>query len=240
VGGKKIDWESHVGERWGRLVIVKPVKDERGKTGYECRCDCGNTCIVKVYQHLIRHKKQSCGCLTREIRQGITHPKNVKDGKTNIDLIREHSKEWQEHCRLKNEYPRIYNIWHKIKQRVGLTDWNDNNHKRLYEERGIRLCEEWQNYDAFATWSLKHGYADNLTIDRIDNNGNYEPNNCRWVTQKENCRNKGNNHLVTIDGETHCVAEWIEIMGLTYGKVYSKVHQGMTVEQSLETFKHQQ
>ena len=217
---------------------MRPVKNERGRTEYECKCDCGNTCIAK-YQSLTTHKKQSCGCLQREIRQGITHPKIVTNGKTNIDLIREHSEEWKEHRRLKNEYPRLYVIWHKMKQRVGLTNWNDEKHKRLYAERGITVCAEWQDYDTFARWSLANGYADDLTIDRIDNDGNYEPSNCRWVTLKENCRNKGNNHLVTIDGETHCVAEWIEIMGLTYGQVYNKVYKhGMTVEQSLESFKH--
>lgn len=80
-----------------------------------------------------------------------------------------------------------------------------------YGGRGIKVCEEWHNYEIFRKWALENGYKHPLKLDRIDNNGNYEPSNCRWVTNTENCRNKSNNITLVYEGEEKCVKEWCEI-----------------------------
>ena len=80
-----------------------------------------------------------------------------------------------------------------------------------YGGRGIKVCEEWHNYENFRKWALENGYKHPLKLDRIDNNGNYEPSNCRWVTNTENCRNKSNNITLVYEGKEKCVKEWCEI-----------------------------
>ncbi len=85
----------------------------------------------------------------------------------------------------------------------------------LYGARGIKVCEEWHNPKSFIDWVLANGYERGLQIDRINNDGNYEPNNCRFATRKQNQRNKRNNHILTINGISKCIAEWADIIGVT-------------------------
>lgn len=106
---------------------------------------------------------------------------------------------------------RLYNIWLLMRKRC-------NNPKdkcfNLYGGRGISVCEQWNDYLSFKQWAIGNGYEENLTIDRVDVNGNYTPENCRWATVKEQQNNKRNNHRVTIDGVTHTITEWSEISGV--------------------------
>jgi hypothetical protein len=105
-----------------------------------------------------------------------------------------------------------------------------NPHKVRYERyggRGITVCDEWRGKDGlkhFYEWSMANGYTDKLTIDRIDNDGNYEPNNCRWVSAEHQVNNTSRNIYITFDGVTHTLAEWCKIYGLPYTKVYQRVH----------------
>lgn len=105
-----------------------------------------------------------------------------------------------------------------------------------YGARGVSVCEEWKNdFKAFYDWSMSHGYSDKLTIDRIDNNGNYEPSNCRWTTVKEQNRNSRKCDLITYNGETHCLKEWCEILHLSYWGVRSRRRNGWSIERMFET-----
>lgn len=118
---------------------------------------------------------------------------------------------------------RIYNIWIDMKKRCYNT--KSNRYKR-YGGRGITVCDEWlHNPKAFFEWSIENGYADNLTIDRIDNDGNYEPGNCRWITQKEQQRNTSRNRFITANGVRKTMAEWAEITGISTNVIKDRLNK---------------
>jgi hypothetical protein len=102
-----------------------------------------------------------------------------------------------------------------------------------YGGRGITLCEEWNDYARFREWSFNNGYADDLTIDRIDVDGNYEPNNCRWVSYKVQANNKRNNHHVVIDGIDHTLAEWSDISGISYSTIIYRLKHGWSEQDAV-------
>ena len=113
---------------------------------------------------------------------------------------------------VKEKHRRIYKLWSHIKDRCYC---KTNKDYKNYGARGIIVCDEWKNnFVEFFKWAIANNYDDTLTIDRIDFNGNYEPSNCRWVTPKEQARNRRNNKLITYNNETHCISEWAEITGI--------------------------
>lgn len=118
---------------------------------------------------------------------------------------------------------RIYQIWTDLKRRC----YNPKNKRyNRYGGRGIRVCEEWRNdFQSFYDWSMEHGYSENLSIDRIDVDGNYEPSNCRWITMKEQQRNTSRSRFVTANGQTKTVAEWSEITGIRQDVIKDRLNK---------------
>lgn len=108
---------------------------------------------------------------------------------------------------------RLYRVWHGIKTRC--LNSNDTSYSR-YGGRGIEICDSWIDFENFMEWALKNGYSDDLEIDRIDNDGNYEPNNCRFTTIKENQNNKSTNRLITINNRTQTLTQWADEYGLSH------------------------
>ena len=126
---------------------------------------------------------------------------------------------------------RLYIIWQGMKQRC--YDANCKCYPR-YGGRGVTICEEWRNgSEAFQAWALSHGYREDLTIDRIDVNGNYEPGNCRWATWKEQANNTRRNRYITYNEVTHTLTEWADIFGINYGTLRSRLDNGWSVERAL-------
>lgn len=96
-----------------------------------------------------------------------------------------------------------------------------------YGGRGIKVCDEWlHDYEAFRDWALANGYRKGLSIDRINNDGDYEPSNCRWTDMKTQCRNRRSNRMLTINGETHCLIEWAEIVGINASSINTRLRRG--------------
>lgn len=120
---------------------------------------------------------------------------------------------------------RLYRTWLAMRRRC---DWSKMKGYHNYGGRGIKVCDEWHKFMDFKTWSESNGYKEDLTLDRINVNGNYEPSNCRWVTMKIQNNNKQYHNLVTVNGVTKSVTEWAEETGISRHTLYSRVSKGWT------------
>ena len=108
-----------------------------------------------------------------------------------------------------------------------------------YGGRGITVCKEWkESYETFQTWAFANGYRQELSIDRIDNNKGYSPENCRWTNYTEQSNNRRMSNLVTLDGETHTLTEWVKIKNVCKRTIYARMQKGMTVEEALTCSTH--
>lgn len=187
------------GQKFGRLTAIRYVGRSKGRQSlWEFRCDCGKTIIAQKHNVRNGHTK-SCGCY-------------------NIELL---SKRNRTHGETRT---RLYNIWHDMVYRC-----YGEKHKSypLYGGKGITVCDEWKDsFETFRDWSLQNGYADNLSIDRIDSTGNYEPSNCRWATDIEQANNTNRNRLCTIDGVTDTLANWCRKYNMPYVTASSRVLRG--------------
>jgi hypothetical protein len=128
---------------------------------------------------------------------------------------------------------RLYHTWNDMIQRC-----HNENHKCYadYGGRGIKVCEIWlHDFAAFRDWAVSNGYVDDLEIDRIDNDRGYSPENCRWTTRKQQTRNCRRNHLIEYRRTTKPLAEWAEEKGMSPRTLNSRIRNGWTVEEALET-----
>ena len=195
---KKLDL---AGKRFGKLTVVEECgRNKHGKTLWKCQCDCGNIKIC-VGGNLIQGSGLSCGCDFREkMREQATRHGYMVAGKNRKLMY----------------------------VRRGMIDRCANPKNKAYKHyggRGINVCEEWlREPTEFYKWALANGYREGVEIDRIDVNGDYCPDNCRFITQKENKRNKRNNHRITVNGETYCMAEWAEKLGVSYDNINRRMH----------------
>lgn len=127
---------------------------------------------------------------------------------------------------------RLYGIWCKMKDRC-LREKNPA--YKWYGGRGITICKEWlDDFTNFYNWSMQNFYDDNLSIDRIDVNGNYEPDNCRWIPLEEQALNTRNTKFLTYKGETKTVSEWCEITGIKKTTMLNRIRLGFTPEECIE------
>ena len=131
----------------------------------------------------------------------------------------------------KRNASKLYSIWVNMRNRC----FNSENKSfAYYGGRGISVCDEWNEFLNFEKWAIQNGFEENLTLDRIDVNGNYEPENCRWISRKEQMRNTRSNHLLTYNGDTKAMAEWAEITGIPYSTLKQRINKyNYSVEKAL-------
>lgn len=192
------------GQKFNRLTAIKPVGyTNNNGSKWLFRCDCGNECI-KDSSAVRRGVCKSCGCLNQELRLA-RHTHGMHKTK-------------------------LYSAWMHMKQRCLNPNCKSYKH---YGGRGITVCPEWlSNFESFRDWALANGYAEDLTLDRIDNDGNYEPSNCRWVSMKVQESNKRNNHYVTYKGEKITLSECARRLGLTPNQFrYRHIVKGLSIDE---------
>jgi len=199
------------GQKYNRLTLLKLVeKDKYYNALWLCKCDCGTEKVVRVAS--VRNGMiQSCGCLNSELT------KARKPGKTHGFANKE----------------RLYEIWKNAKRRC-----YDKNNKRyeFYGGKGVAVCEEWKNdYLKFRDWAMSNGYQELLSIDRIDNDGNYEPGNCRWATVEEQMNNQSRNRMLTYEGKTKTMSQWAKKLDITYGAINHRVQRDWSMERIANT-----
>lgn len=120
------------------------------------------------------------------------------------------------------ERHKLYEVWRNIKRRC----YNPSHYAyEQYGGRGIKMCDEWSDFERFYSWSLANGYEDGLSLDRIDNNGWYSPKNCRWSTWKEQGNNRRTNVLITFDGKTQSMAKWADEIGISRAALWGRLHR---------------
>lgn len=193
------------GKRFGRLTVLeRDGHNSRGNIMWWCRCDCGG--VARVSGGSLKSGMiKSCGCIRREavIKTRATHGC---------------SKE------------RLYGIWRGMISRCYNPNLKAFEH---YGGREINVCNEWHDFNTFRDWSLSHGYQEDLTIDRINVNGDYEPSNCRWVDMIAQANNKRNTKSITHNGVTQPIAEWARQYNIPYTTLYERIKNGWDIKKSL-------
>ena len=197
------------GKRFGRLTVIGFDRYEKSSHSarWVCKCDCGKKKSV-LASCLKAGQTTSCGCFASEqkSKRSRTH------GIGNSD--------------------RLYRIWSGMKSRC--YSQSDRNFKR-YGARGIEVCQEWQtDFLSFRGWALSNGYKDDLTVDRIDNNGPYSPSNCRWVDKAVQNNNRRSNAFIAYGGTTHTISEWAALTGIKPGTLAYRKSHGWSDDECIE------
>lgn len=128
---------------------------------------------------------------------------------------------------------RLYKIWQNMRNRCHNSDTPDY---KYYGGRGIKICESWNTYTVFEQWAMGNGYSDILTLDRVDVNGNYCPNNCRWVTRKEQSNNKRNLRIIEYQGKMKTLTQWSEILNIPLATLHRYLKSEKTLEKAVAKF----
>lgn len=191
--GKVKDISGMVFNEW--TVIKETGRNRSGGAMFLCRCSCGKEKIVDG----------------RSIRSGASkncgHNRLEKALKMAVKAVTKHG----------GKRERLYGVW------SGMRDRCNNENSRFYHRyggRGIKVCDEWDSsYENFRNWAMNNGYDPTLpkgscTIERVDNDREYSPDNCVWTSSKKQCNNRGNNHIIEFGGESHTIAEWSELTGI--------------------------
>lgn len=196
---------SLLGQTFGRLTVISEAPSRKGQhSRWVCLCSCGKQTIVDG-THLNTGRSKSCGCLRHDVSKDCNTVHGFSGSK-------------------------LYSTWLDVKKRCHDTKRKDFKH---YGGRGIAMSQEWvHNFEAFRDLAMQNGYAENLSIDRIDVDGDYCPTNCRWVSQVDQVRNRRNTRKYK--GKT--IKEWAEILGLNYHTLHSRITKcGWTFEKAIST-----
>jgi hypothetical protein len=203
----KIHLPDLIGQKYGRLTIIEAYRNEKKDIRATCVCDCGVTKENISANAMRMGNTKSCGCYDHEVlmKRNVTH-----------GLF--HNKELH----------KTYVTW------IGMRDrCNNTNHVfyHRYGGRGIKICERWDNFVLFLEDMGKK--PEKMSLDRIDGDGDYCKENCKWSTQSEQMRNMCDNHYLTFNGKTHLVVEWAEIIGLTPNRIIQRLGAGWSIERTL-------
>lgn len=193
------------GQMFGRWTVIAYAGRSKNKHSlWDCICDCGTKKTV-FGLHIVRGSSKSCGCLSSE----VVTKRNSSHGLINTPE---------------------YHAWRGIKQRC---NYKNSNSYINYGGRGIKVCDRWENSFENFLADMGNRPSQKHSIDRIDNDGNYEPSNCRWATRTEQNRNTRQNRLLTFQGKTQCVSEWADELEIPAMAIRNRLHSGCDTKESL-------
>jgi hypothetical protein len=193
------------GMRFGKLTVLdRAQNDKRGQSMWNCLCDCGKATVVNGYYLTTEHTR-SCGCVKKSMGG-----RNKTHGQSNTAL---------------------YRVWSTMKRRCHAPT---NQKYKNYGARGIKVCAEWKkDFSEFYRWATKNGFQRGLTIDRIDVNGDYCPENCKWSTLIEQAQNKTNNRNIEFCGKTMSISSWERETGICRKTISDRLYKGWSVGEAL-------
>lgn len=210
---KQAYYDALIGKRQGSITIIGIEKTvpKIGKL-WKCRCDCGEE-FLSPTSSLVSGKRKYCPiCALKENRERT-------------------KKQLGKHMQSKT---RLHKLWWAMKSRCHYA--GDTGYKH-YGARGIQVCKEWdESFERFRDWAIANGYDDTLSLDRKDCNGNYCPENCQWITIKDQKYNKRSSRFITVLGETHLLTEWARIIGVSHSAIIQSEKRGQCAEDYI--FKH--
>ena len=199
-----------IGDKFGKWTVIDRT-EYINNTMWLCQCECG---VIKPVRAASLHEgtSKSCGCSRGKTYETHNHkyPKQFSE----LDGLSKHP---------------LYHVWSNMKYRC-------YDPKGKYYNSGRLICDEWVNdFMNFYDWSLNNGYEEGLTIDRIDNSGNYEPSNCRWTTREVQQNNRGNNRYLEFNGKRQTMTQWARELGISYDTLNSRIRNGWSVERAILT-----
>ena len=199
----------YIGKRFGLLTVVRQVERPDLKSKHimwECLCDCGNITDVASTDLKRSVKNKSCGCYKNKLS----------------------SQRWFKHG---DSGSKLHNIWKGFRKRCNSP--NSPGYKN-YGARGISVHKDWDKYNDFRKWALENGYQEGLTLERINNDGDYGPSNCKWATWDTQANNRRGNHTLTHNGKTQTISEWAREVGINKTTLRNRVvSAGWSVEDAL-------
>lgn len=192
-------------QKFGRWTVLRRVANNPSNhVQYLCKCNCGNE--QTIFSGTLRSKKtQSCGCLRRDLFAITKKTHGLSETRT-------------------------YRIWGAMKSRCSDSQRPDFHR---YGGRGISVCAEWEEFKSFYQWAMANGYGDETSIDRIDNDKGYSPENCRWATSKEQNNNRRNNHIIEFGGQRKTLTSWAQHTGIRSEVLRNRLKRGWSVEKAL-------
>lgn len=209
------------GKRFGRLTVINVAdRTTSGTIRWDCVCDCGGR--TKATTSSLRNGNvTSCGCYGRERAAARMAKRSKTHG-------------WSK--------TKLYKKWRSMLDRC---EDCSNKKYRIYGARGVRVCDDWHRFEPFLEWALMSGYSEsaergNLTLDRVDTNGNYEPDNCRFISTAAQNRNKRTNVMVSHNGKTMTAAEWSRELGGSRNLVSRRLSNGWDKETAVTTPVHKE
>jgi hypothetical protein len=206
MGEERVTNEKIIGKKYGRWTVLSVAKT--GKHIYlNCRCDCGTERVVNR-EGLLKGTSKSCGCLHSDIMRNLKP--NTKHG---------HSK------------TKLYAVWKTMRQRCKAKSGINYKH---YSSKGVQVCPEWENFETFYSWAMSNGYQDGLEIDRKDVEGNYCPENCRWVTHMINADNRRSVFHYEYEGKTYNAKELSLLFGYCNDYISCNLRQGKSIKKIRE------
>ncbi len=203
------------GNRYDMLYVIRRVDNSSdGYVQYLCQCDCGNYKIIKA-DNLRNGNTHSCGCLKKKMMA----EKQFKHGSSG-----------GRH----GQSTRLYRIWRGMLSRCYTKSATEYDR---YGGRGISVCDDWRyDYCSFMDWAMSNGYSDDLTIDRINNDSDYSPDNCRWVPFEKQLLNKSNNRLLSFNGQIKTITEWANEYNIDRRLLGSRIDRyGWPIDKALTT-----